>query len=765
MNKLSLIIAFIGISLFSFAQTTEESLREMMKDADENELVIMSSTLMLDEYYYMSEILVDTLLQIKPESSNYNFRKGYLVLNSSQDQVKALPYLEKAIKSVDPKYDMFSAKEESASIEAYYYYAKCKHLNCDIDEAKKYYKKFLETKKKNTQLDEFAELGLAQCEVAEYNFAHPKSAEVKNIGPAVNTDMPEYSPVISLDGTSLYFTSRREWEDKSSNKHKDPIYNHHPEDIYVSFQDYDGEWTEPSKLNFSDPELNEATISISSDERRIFVYQDASGNGDIFFSDFEGNKFDELEKLRFNGVNSDAWETHCTVTPDGENMYFVSDREGGFGGRDIYRIVKLPNGEWSEPLNLGPEINTPFDEDSPFIAVNNKTLYYSSNGPKSMGGFDVFVTYRDEDNVWSTPLNMGSPINSCSDDIYYTTTFDGLKGYLSSFRNGGYGEKDIYEIKNDYLGNRPISSLKGQIIDNSGAVCTNDFKIKVECLNCEIEAEKVTYPRIKNCSYFSVLVRCKEYEITYFQNDSVVGTKRFNTGCNAENEEIIQNYYYGTFGLEITAAEHGTNTMIEDVTVEILDAESGDVLATFNTDENGSVTSSDFLAGKNYGDSVIYDVRLSKEGYLTNTFNARKTLGDSSVLKLDYLLNKSDAGVLIALKPIYFDLNKSNIRPDAKKELDHIVELMNANPELRIEIGSHTDCRSSKSYNMSLSKRRAQSTMKYIRARIKNPKRIYGKGYGESQLVNDCGCEGDVVSDCTEEQHQENRRTEFKIVK
>ncbi len=765
MNKLVLLLSFIGFAIVSFSQTTEESLREMMKDANENELVIQSSTLMLDEYYYMSEIIVDTLLQIDPESANYNFRKGYLVLNSSQDYIKALPYLEKAIQSVNPKYNLFSANEKSASIEAYYYYAKARHLNCEIDEAKKYYKKFLEIKKKNTALDEFAELGLKQCEVAKYNFAHPKTAEVKNIGPAVNTSMPEYSPVVSLDGTSLYFTSRREWEDKSSSKFKDPIYNHHPEDIYVSFQDYDGEWTEPIKLDFSDPELNEATISISSDERRIYVYQDASGNGDIFFSDFSGHKFDELEKLRFNGVNSDAWETHCTVTPDGQNMYFVSDREGGYGGRDIYRIVKLPNGEWSEPLNLGPEINTPYDEDSPFIAVNNKTLYYSSNGPNSMGGFDVFVTFRDENNAWSTPVNMGSPINSCSDDIYYTTTFDGLKGYLSSYRNGGYGEKDIYEIKNDYLGNRPISSLKGQIIDNSGAECTNDFKVKVTCLNCEIEDEKVKYPRIKSCSYFSALTRCKEYEITYYRNDSVVGTKRFNTACNAENEEIVRNFYYGTFGLEITAAEQKTGTMIEGVTVEILDPEDGTVLATFTTDENGSTKSDDFLEGKNHGDSVIYDVRLSKNGYLTQVFHAKEVLGDSSVLKLDYLLNKSDIGTLIVLNPIYFDLNKSNIREDAKKELDHIVQLMNENPDLKIEIGSHTDCRSSKSYNLSLSRRRAQSTLKYIRARIKNPKRIYGKGYGESQLVNDCECEGNVVSDCTEEQHQENRRTEFKIIK
>ncbi|MCE2743343.1 MAG: hypothetical protein LW701_07235 [Fluviicola sp.] len=151
------------------------------------------------------------------------------------------------------------------------------------------------------------------------------------------------------------------------------------------------------------------------------------------------------------------------MTTDGLNMYFVSDRPGGLGGRDIYRVVKMPDGSWSLPQNLGPNINTSSDEDSPFIASDNKTLYYSSNGPKSMGGFDIFVTIRDEDNVWGDPLNLGYPINSTGDDIFYTTTIDGLKGYMTSFRKNGFGEKDIYEIQNDYVGLNNIAALKGHI--------------------------------------------------------------------------------------------------------------------------------------------------------------------------------------------------------------------------------------------------------------------------------------------------------------
>ena len=185
----------------------------------------------------------------------------------------------------------------------------------------------------------------------------------------------------------------------------------------------------------------------------IFVYEDRSGGGDIYFSDIlENGRFDDMEKLRYNELNSDYWETHCTMTPDGQHLYFASDRPGGYGGRDLYRLTRLPNGDWSKAQNMGPEINTPYDEDSPFIAVNNKTLYYASNGPESMGGFDIFVIFRDEENNWSKPANMGFPINSTGDDIYYTTTVDGLRGYLSSFRKNGFGEERYLRSTKRLLG-------------------------------------------------------------------------------------------------------------------------------------------------------------------------------------------------------------------------------------------------------------------------------------------------------------------------
>ena len=762
-----LIFTFI-VPFLSFSQMTELEVRKMVNSASEPELLMMSSQMMQQNYLYHAEIIVDKLLSLQPESSNYNYRKGYLELTGRNDYESSIIHFGKAVLDTDGNYDMYSVKEKSAPTDAYYHLAKSYHLDQQLDEAVKYYNLFLENSRKKSRLIQLSELGIQQCDVARREIANPKNARVKNIGNVVNGDTPDYAPVVSLDGNSLYFTSRRPWADGSSDQYRDPQLNNYPEDIFVSYTDFEGEWTSPEKLAFCDNQMNEATISVSSDERRIYVYQDVTGGGDIYYSDFATNKFDALEAANYNEMNTENWETHCTITPDGQNVYFVSDRPGGFGGRDIYRLVKLPNGEWSKAMNMGPTINTPYDEDSPFIAVNNNTLYFASNGPTSMGGFDIFVTFRDEENQWSEPANLGYPINSTGDDIYYTTTVDGLKGYLSSFRKDGYGEKDIYEIQNDYLGNRPISSLRGSFVSTDGSPLSENLDVKIICMNCENDGEKSLNPRVKNGSFFGVLSRCKDYEIQYFDGETLLAKESFVTACNSSNEEIEMNHYIGKYLMAGSVADSKSLEYLANSTVEFIDPTSNKIVETYTTDEKGAFNSN-LLEGKNFGDKIEYLVQVSKKGYLKQSFVLDTTLGIFATLQLDYLINKSDIGIDIGqifnLNPIYFDLDKSDIRTDAAIELDKIVKIMNDNPEIKIELGSHTDCRASKSYNASLSKRRAISSADYIKERISNPARIYGKGYGESQLVNDCGCEGNVTSDCSEDEHQANRRTEFRIVK
>jgi outer membrane protein OmpA-like peptidoglycan-associated protein len=397
-----------------------------------------------------------------------------------------------------------------------------------------------------------------------------------------------------------------------------------------------------------------------------------------------------------------------------------------------------------------------------------------------MGDFDIFVSVRDENDIWSAPFNLGYPINSTGDDVFFTTTADGLTGYLSSFRKKGYGEKDIYQIKAEYLGMKNIAVLKGRIKTSDGSPIPESVYSTIKCLNCEDQKEHIMNPRLRDGSFINSLTPCRDYEIS-FRYDSLstnIYSEKFSTACDKKYEEIYKEVILDMkrkrfvpelkYTLDGIVADKKTMQMLENSVVEFVDPKTQKVLETVKTDSKGFFTSK-MLDDKVYGDTVFYQVKVAKESYLTQTFDFKIILDSKTDVHLSYLLEKPEIGIDLAktlnLNPIYFDLDKSNIRPDAKIELDKIVKIMNDNPTIEIELGSHTDCRATKAYNLSLSDRRAKSSAEYIKTRISNPTRIYGKGYGESKLVNECECEGKIITPCSEDQHQANRRTEFRIVK
>lgn len=778
MKKIIVLLALVPCILFG--QYSEKELAKILENSSPGQLLRENSEMLLQENYHQSVIVINKLLENDSENANYNYRKGYALLKYKADFTEALPHLEKAVKNVKKVYDASSEKETGAPVDAYYWLAKGYHLAEKIELAKEFYKKFLESTTKKNALAPWAELGLQQLVIAEREIQAPKNYELKNVGPMINTAYPEYAPVISLDGTALYFTSRRLWADSSNAKMKDPIINQYWEDIFVSYRDLDGEWQEPVMLEFCSAGQNEATVSVSADERKVFVYNDRTGGGDIYFSQFETGKFDLVEELQIKNLNTKDWETHLTLTPDGQTIYFVSDREGGYGGRDIYRMVKLPDGSWSLPINLGPEINSEFDEDSPFMAVDNKTLYFASNGRNSMGGFDIFMTVRDEFDKWTTPMNLGYPLNSTGDDIFYTTTADGFTGYLTSFRLGGKGDKDIYEIKNNFLGVGNISVLKGEIVVAGDMELPEDIAIRINCLNCGEVNTRIVYPRMRDGVYFSALDKCREYELVYTHNngETEFHREKISTNCDPEYEEIYKRVLlrldnmtiipFMKYTLAGKIRDRESGNLMAGATVELIAKNNNEVFEKYTTDANGAFKSN-FLSNKFYGDDITFLVRVSNDEYLTQVFEATFKLGENSHIELEYKIDKPDLGKdlaeILQLSPIYFDLDKWDIRPDAEVELAKIIQIMNENPKIKIELGSHTDCRGSASYNMTLSDRRAKSSAQYIRDRISDSSRIYGKGYGESQLVNHCECEGNKVVECSEEEHQANRRTEFRIVK
>ncbi len=544
-------IATTSLALFystlSFSQLiTEDEVRRIATEGSEQEVVMQNSTLMAEGYLYYAEILADRLLEFKPQSSNYHYRKGFLMLEIRKDYRGALPYFEMATLDTDKNADMYSTKENSSPPDAFFHLASCYHLNEEIDKAEEFYKKFLEVSAKKSELVDIANLRLVQCAEARTQMAAPVNVYLKNIGKEINTEYPEYSPVVSLDGSALYFTSRRPWENGATEEYKDPVINQYPEDVYVSYRDFDSVWSTPIRLEFCEPVRNEATIAVSSDERKIYLYEDSTGGGDIYYTDFYHAKFQDIHMLEIEGINTEYWETHCMMSPDKRWFFFVSDRPGGYGGRDIYVIKRIGNTDkWTEPMNLGPNINSEDDEDAPFISVDNQTLYYSTNGAKSIGGFDIMMSQMLPDSSWSEGKNLGYPFNSTNDDIFYTTTIDGRKGYMTSFRSDGQGEKDIYEIHNDYLGIRDIAVLKGIIKTVDDKPIPEDFAINVRlvCVDCdEGSNQRLVYPRLRDGVFMTGLQPCKTYRLEYMDvtDDKIMHEDGFTTLCDTAYQEIYR---------------------------------------------------------------------------------------------------------------------------------------------------------------------------------------------------------------------------------
>jgi outer membrane protein OmpA-like peptidoglycan-associated protein/tetratricopeptide (TPR) repeat protein len=765
---------FLSISSI-WSQMTEEELNQVILEANEQELVIHNSRMLQENFFYYADKISTRLLEINPESANYNYRKGFILLEMHTEFEKAIKYLNKATGLIQKNFDMYSSREQAAPPDVFYHLGRAYHLNEEYDKAVVNYNLFLEKTAKQSELIPEAKLRIQQCDVAQRQTAKPINVSIKNMGDKVNTVYGDYSSQVSLDGKSLHITSRREWENGESNAFRDPMFNNYTEDIYLLKLDENNNWYNPKKLDLSKPQINEASVSVSLDERKIYLYKDSSGLGDIFITEYANDQFNGAAPVKINNINTNSWETHLVVSPDGKLLYFVSDRPGGKGRRDIYYMEKK-GGKWSAPKNL-EAVNTEFDEESPFVGLDNNVLYFSSNNEKSMGGFDVFMTVRDASGNWSPPVNLGYPVNSSGDDVFFTTTADGKKSYVSSLRKGGLGEKDVYEIIYPQPTTKNVAFLNGKIIHSNGKKIPESSFITLRCKNCEegTDDEQIL-PRIEDGGFFSKLEKCREYELVYYYKENTPSPYKetFKTDCDLayqevykvvllieERELITKLFDYDLNGV-VTSNNitDKTKKPLENAVVDIYNRK-GQKVETLQTNAQGEFVSK-LTTGLTCGEKLDYYAVVSAEVHTTDTFDIKVTLKGDSVIKLAFEISTlKNLEEFLALKPIYFDFDKSDIRPDAAIELDKVVSYLTKYPNVKIELGSHTDSRGKTKYNQGLSEKRAESSAEYIKKRIKNPERITYKGYGESTPVN--GCKNGVA--CTEEQHQMNRRTEFVIQK
>jgi len=394
--------------------------------------------------------------EFNPDNAELNYKLGVCYLFSPQKR-KSLPFLTKA----------FELDSQIDSYNIHYLLGWAHQLNSNWDEAIEEFERQLTVlTNSGGEPEEFQKVQKRLEEVKhgkEFEVT-PVRVWVDNLGSAINSPAPEYAPLISTDESLLILTARRE---SNVGGLKDETDNFPFEDIYYS-RNVGGEWSPVKNLGEDvNTSGHDAGSGLSPDGKTLFVFRgDVKGGGDIYRSDFKNSEWSKPKPL-YKTVNTDAHESAAAVSFDGQSLYFVSEKEGGFGGKDIYVSQWDTDKErWGEARNLGPVVNSAYDEDGVYIHPDGKTLYFSSEGHNSIGGNDIFYS-EFENNRWKTPVNMGIPVNTPDDDVFFSVAADGRTAYYSSDREEGYGEKDIYRLT--FLGpeKQPVLNVEDRLIAGS----------------------------------------------------------------------------------------------------------------------------------------------------------------------------------------------------------------------------------------------------------------------------------------------------------
>ena len=548
----------------------------------------------------------------------------------------------------------------------HYYLALSLKANSKVNEAITTINNYLQ-KGKNEKY-----IGYAKAELKNLNELknYPDSSHysVKNLE-AINSNLTEYSPTYS--NGKLFFVSNRDTE-KTYKGTGTPFTDIYEIKTKGAIVDQNSLKILPDNIN--DEEVNEGSIAFSKDGMFMIFAKGNDGkssgrnNVDLYYSRYRSNKWQTPRLLNIN--NSKSWDSTPFLSIDGKTLYFSSNRSNGYGGTDIYKANLNKRGRWVNLQNLGPEINTPGNEMYPYVSEDGK-LYFASDYHLGFGGLDIMIATRKGGKI--SIENPGKPLNSEGDDfgIYF---FNQTKGFFTSNRIGGKGDDDIYTFVN------------------------NDPELKI--VNYKLTGNTLT-PENEN-SYLTL--DNSTVKLTDRDNNIIEETFTGNDGSFSFIVYPEEEYYL------VGEKENYFNSRVE-----------------FNT----LGKTADKAKLKNFITNISFEKNLILE---------------------KIILNKS-----IVLENIYYDLDRANIRDDAALELNKLVRILIDNPKISIELSSHTDDRATVEYNLDLSQRRAESAVNYIISKGISKNRLIAKGYGESDLI--------IKNATSEEEHQINRRTEFKVIK
>ena len=702
----------ISLLLIITINTNAQESKKLTKK--EAKVIGEKADLNFEEKNYMDALDQFTqLYNYKPSDLYYKLMMGICLTYDPAQKEKAIEVIEQ-VKMTNPEYNLCN-----------FYLAKAYAVNYEFDKAVNLFNMFLT----RATVEDAAQKGIASqmiqnCKNAKEILADTIAQNViENMKYPINSQYSEYVPVISADESVMIFTYRgikSKGSEKVEQSMGSEVYN---EDVFISYKK-NGVWTEPVSIgNNINGEEHDAPIALSVDGQTLFLYKTDGGRNDIYVSHLVGKDWSKPKALEGDVNKKGSWEGSCSLSANGKTLYFASDRDGGLGGRDLYKAELQDDGSWGNVQNLGPNVNTIYNDDAPFIHPDNRTFFFSSEGHSSVGGYDIFSCLADGYGGFQEPKNLGYPINTIDDNRYFVLAADGKTGYYSGGGKESIGEQDIFKIVTGKIEKPVLDLLLGKVYYND--VPTGSFMNLINKESGELEGS--------------------------FKS-------------NVETGKYVMALAPGNYEIEVEL-ETG------EIIVDEISLDSIKEYVVLHKDFR-IYSDSNLIAQNNDKLQDLLNKELAKEGKTIDTL-----FTDNIVADID--LKPMDSGTSFVLKGIEYDFDKSTLRPSSKTELDRLVVILKEHKDIKVEISSYTDAKrnvelakkrfkarglvytkeahdkKSKKYNNSLSQRRANSVTNYLIRKGIPKARLVATGYGE---------EKPIATNDTEEGRQRNRRTEFKVL-
>lgn len=470
--------------------------------------------------FNMAIVFYKQLIAMDPKNPDYYNRLGFCYLNTADKRDSAIVPLKKSLELYEKLSRRKKRKVQTSEMEINFYLARAYRVNFYFDSALVVFNN-LKNETKNRRILRLIDNEILLCNDGKKLTDDPVNIVIKNLGENINTEFTEHTPVFSPDETELIFTSRKK-RLPSSPAFYDGEYD---ENVYISHKDSLGNWLPAKSIDAINTNEHEATISMSYNHSMLFIYKEED-DGSIYYSKFKNNNWQTPVSLG-PIINTKYRETHASISYDGTVLYFTSDRPGGYGGMDIYVSRLMPDGNWGTAINVGPEINTPKDEEAPCILPDGKTLYFSSKGRGGLGGYDIFTVELTDNGTWNEAQNIGFPINSIDDDVFYFPSIDQQRGYFASQkRDDNYGCSDIYIMELPEVDNSPLVVMTGKL-----SVCDGDLpSADIQITDNTTGNYYVATPR--KDKFVFIAEEEHNYTIIVMVDDDIVFTETFDIGLN-----------------------------------------------------------------------------------------------------------------------------------------------------------------------------------------------------------------------------------------